>query len=300
MLSDADLRLIEAHHGIQRANTLALTDLALDSYSTAAPTSQIDVERIWHRGRFARSLLAPDGQASDRWRAENAEELLPFGPLLPTHSPLAADPWRWIATENGREESGLLKRSRLQREVFERLRQTGEQRDVIFRLPPWSPPGEVTTNPSFLYMTDPGVLHYLIGLPEAVLSSWDKRPLKYRSELWDRYRERSWEGFAISCLVRAAGVRAHVSYWTAADGEIDLILDWSSSSECWAIEITIGRSKKLKSYFEIGCGEVQATRAILLHNSVVGIPKIKWDRGMSRNLEIMTLEEALIEVHIGP
>lgn len=132
-----------------------------------------------------------------------------------------------------------------------------------------------------------------------VLSSWDKRPPEYRGCPWDGYRQRSWEGFAISCLARAAGVRAHTSYWTAADGEIDLILDWSGSSECWAIEITIGRNKKLKSYFEIGCGEVQATRAILLHNSVVGIPKITWDRGMARNVEIMTLEEALFEVHAG-
>lgn len=300
MLSDADLRLIEAHHGIQRADTLALTDLALRPNSTAAPAPAIEVERIWHRGRFARSLLAPDGAASDRWRAENAKELLPFGPQLPSHSPLAADPWRWIATENGREESGLLKRSQLQREVFERLRQAGEQRDVIFRLPAWSPPGEATSRPSFLYMTDSGFLHHLIGLPEAVLKSWDKRPLKYRGDPWDSYRQRSWEGFAISCLVRAAGVRAHASYWTAADGEIDLILNWSGSSECWAIEITIGHSKRLKSYFEIGCDEVQATRAILLHNSVVGFSGITGSRRIARIPEIMTLEEALLEVDAGP
>ncbi|WP_296720858.1 DUF4143 domain-containing protein [Erythrobacter sp.] len=300
MLSDADLRLIEAHHGIQRANTLALRDLTLDTNSPAASAPPIELESMWHRGRFAQSLLAPDGPASDRWRADNAEDLLPFRPHLPSHSPLATDPWRWIANENGLEESGLFTRSLLQWEVFERLRQTGEQQDVIFRLPAWSPPGEATSRPSFLYMTDSGVLHHLIGLPEVVLNSWDKRPPQYRGGTWDGYRQRSWEGFAISCLARAAGVRAHAFYWTAADGEIDLILDWSSSSECWAIEITIGRNKKLKSYFEIGCGEVQATRAILLHNSVVGIPKIKWDRGMARNLEIMTLEEALLEVDAGP
>lgn len=300
MLSDADLRLIEAHHGIQRADALALSNLTLDTNSTATPAPPIEVERIWHRGRFARSLLAPDGAASDRWRADNAEHLLPFCPELPSHSPLASDPWRWIAIENGREESRLFKRSRLQWEVFERLRQTGEQQDVIFRLPPWSPPGEVTSRPSFLYVTDSGVLHHLIGLPEVALSSWDKRPLEYRGEPWDGYRQRSWEGFAISCLARAAGVRAHASYWTAADGEIDLILDWSGSSECWAIEITIGQSKRLKPCFELGCAEVQATRAILLHNSVVGVPTITGSRRTAQNLDIMTLEEALLDVSAGP
>lgn len=300
MLSGADLRLIEAHHGIQRANTLTLRDMTLDSNSTAASARPIELERMWHRGRFARSLLAPDGPASDRWRANNAEDLLPFRPELPSHSPLASDPWRWIAIENGREESGLFKRSKLQREAFERIRQTGEQQDVIFRLPPWSAPGEVTSLPSFLYVTDPGILHYLIGLPEVVLNSWDKRPPQYRSDLWDGHRQRSWEGFAISCLTRAAGIRAHASYWTAADGEIDLILDWSGSSECWAIEITLGRSKRLKSYFEIGCGEVQATRAILLYNSIVGVPKMTGDRRIARNLEVMTLEQALMEVDAGP
>ncbi|MEG3155702.1 hypothetical protein [Sphingomonas sp. RB1R13] len=56
----------------------------------------------------------------------------------------------------------------------------------------------------------------------------------------------------------------------------------------------------MKSYFEHGCGEVQATRAILLHNARVGAPKIKWDRGMARNVEIMTLEDAIIAVDAGP
>jgi hypothetical protein len=143
-------------------------------------------------------------------------------------------------------------------------------------------------------------LHHLLGLPETELRDWDRRSLEYRDALWDRRRDLSWEGFAISCIIRAVGIRARVSYWTAPDGEIDLVLDWLQSRECWAIEITLGRNKKMKTYFERGCGEVQATRAILLHNAIVGAPKIKWDRSMARNVEIMTLEDALLAVDEGP
>lgn len=300
MRSESDLRLIEAHHGIRRLDALPLTDLTVESSQPVELVSQFDLETMWHRGRFARSLLAPNGAASARWRAENAEDLLPLRPALPLHSPMVDDPWRWFALQNGREESILFKQSRLRRDVCERLRQTGEQRDVIFRLPPWAPPGEPSTWPSFVYLTDSGILHHLLGLPEAELRAWEKRSLQYREESWDRLRQLSWEGFAISCLTRSAGARAHASYWTAPDGEIDLILDWFRSRECWAIEITLGRNKKLKTFFELGCSEVQATRAILLHNSAVGAPKIKWDRGMARSLEIMTLEEALREVDAGP
>lgn len=300
MLSESDLRLIEAHHGIRRLDALTLTDFTPGQPVPTEPATSFDLETMWHRGRFARSLLALNGPSSDLWRAENSDDLLPFRPDLPLHSPLVDDPWRWFALHNGREESRLFKQSRLQRDAFDRLRQSGEQRDVIFRLPPWSPPGEPSSRPSFVYLTDSGILHHLLGLPEAELRAWERRSLRFRDELWDCRRQLSWEGFAISCLARAAGARARASYWTAPDGEIDLVLDWSQTRECWAIEITLGRNKKLKCYFEQGCGEVQATRAILLHNSMVGAPKIKWDRGMSRKLEIMTLEEALLEVDAGP
>lgn len=300
MLDEADLRLIEAHHGIRRPDPVALMNLAPDQPATAEPVASFDLQTMWHRGRFARSLLAPSERASDVWRAENEEELLPLRPALPDHSPLALHPWQWFALENGGEETGLFQRSRLRRDAFERLRQAGEQRDVIFRLPPWSPPGEPSRWPSFVYLTDSGVLHHLLGLREAELRDWDRRGPQYRSERWDRRRDLSWEGFAISCLIRAAGVRARASYWTAFDGEIDLILEWPEARESWAIEVTLGRNKKMESYFELGCGEVQATRAILLHNAVVGAPKVKWDKGITRPIEIMTLEDALAAVDAGP
>lgn len=300
MLDEASLRLIEAHHGIRRAHSAALIGLASDQPAVLEPVGSFDIQRMWFRGRFARSLFAPSGLESDQWRARNEDELLPLGGDLPGHSPLAPHPWRWFAIENGHEETGLLKRSRLRRDTFDRLRDVGEQRDLIFRLAPWSPPGEPSPWPDFIYLTDSGILHHLLGLPEAELNDWQRRSLRYRDAVWDRRRELSWEGFAISCLVRAVGARGRASYWTAPDGEIDLILEWSQSRECWAIEITLGRSKRIKSHFERGCGEVQATRAILLHNSLVGAPKIKWDRDMARNLEIMTLEEALLAVDAGP
>ncbi|MEG3155703.1 hypothetical protein [Sphingomonas sp. RB1R13] len=140
MLDESDLRLIEAHHGIRRLDAITLTDFNPDQTMAADHAASFDLDMMWHRGRFARSLLAPSGPASDVWRAENTDELLPLRPDLPKHSPLASDPWQWFALQNGREETAIFQQSRLRRDAFDRLRQTGEQRDVIFRLAPWSPP----------------------------------------------------------------------------------------------------------------------------------------------------------------
>lgn len=302
MLSEDDLRLIEAHHslrGVDFEQGLAVGEMAGIATFDAVP-ARIDLEVMWHRGRFASSLQTPSIEASEAWLSAHAEELLPLHPESVARSALGDRPWHWFARENGRDEGGIFKRSGMRRPDFDQLRRIAEQRDVLFRLEPWHPPDHPVDHRPFLYMTDSGLLHHLLGLPGRALANWEARLPVFRRKPWELRREASWEGFAISCIMRAAGTRALASYWRGQDGEIDLILDWRNDRTVWAIEITLGRKKALNKGFESGCAEVQAERVMIVHGPRLAGFKVRPAGAFGRAAELMTLEEAVFAVWLGP
>lgn len=295
--------ILEAHHVLD-LRTLPLTMSTAAFGETADASPIFDLESMWHRGRFRPSLLAESPERSEAWRAQYALEGLPMLPPLNGSARIASDPWRWLARENGREERKLQERSGLRKTDFTRLRQTAEQQDVLFQLPFWQPPDEVAIPDRLLYWSDPGSLHWHLGLSERLLSNWNLPPPDGPSDKQRRNlkkpRETSWEGFAISSLLRASGIRATGNVWRAPDGEIDLILRWPEARSVWAIEITLGRRKPLSPGFDLGCILTQAERGIIVFNDRIGKPKVSWPRNFSRGVEVMNLEDALREVKGGP
>lgn len=294
---------LEAHHALGREPVpLATSAGAIGVTADAAPI--FDLESMWHRGRFRPSLLAETPERSEAWRAQYALEGLPLLPPLVEGARIASDPWRWLARENGREERKLQERSGLRKDDFIRLRQIAEQQDVLFQLPFWQPPDERAIPDHLLYWSDSGALHWQLGLREQLLANWRSPPPDGPSDKQRRIlkkpRETSWEGFAISSLLRAAGIRAKGNVWRAPDGEIDLILLWPEARSTWAIEITLGRKKPLSPGFDLGCKVTQAERGIIVFNDRIGKPKVTWPRRLSRVVEVMKLEDALREVKAGP
>lgn len=294
---------LEAHDVLElRAIPLAVPTAAIEDTADAPPI--FDLESMWHRGRFRPSLLAESPERSEAWRAQYAVEGLPLLPPLNDTARIATDPWRWLARQNGREERKLQERSGLRKGDFIRLRQIAEQQDVLFQLPFWQPPDEPAVADRLLYWSDSGALHWQLGLSERLLSNWRLPPPDGPSEKQRRIlkkpRETSWEGFAISSLLRAAGSRAKGNVWRAPDGEIDLILLWPEARTTWAIEITLGRKKPLSPGFDLGCHLTQAARGIIVFNDRIGKPKVAWPRNLSRVVEVMNLEDALREVKAGP
>lgn len=263
-----------------------------------------EIETMWHRGRFRRSLFAESPELSEAWRERYAVDGMPMLPPIVRRAPIMLDPWRWLARENGREEHKLQQRSGLAKPDFIRIREIAEQQDVLFRLPFWQAPGEVPHDDRLLYWSDPGALHWHLGLNERLLRNWERSPpdgpTPQEFKALKMPRETSWEGFAISCILRACGLRATGSIWRAPDGEIDLILTWSDTRRRWAVEVTLGRNKRLSPVFDLGCNITEAERGILIYNEQIGKPKVAWPKNFSRVVEVMTLADALREVRVGP
>ena len=183
--------------------------------------------------------------------------------------------------------------------AFDRLLAISEQQDLLYRLPRWSEPGSEVRDDFKLYLNDPGLLHRLLGWDERIYHDGPVGVGKGLADLFWRQRDKSWEGFVVGSLVRAAGRRAKATVWEVNPGEIDLILDWGRDT--WAIEITRGRNKKFRELHGKGHRATGSTRPIMLvFDDEVGLPQLKGALKLGHQVECMTLGEALHEVRVGP
>jgi hypothetical protein len=293
-----EIQIVEAHDVL---GSDFLDVLRPVGETAAAAPRFFDLEKdMWRRGRYAPSLFADSDARSFAWLGRALAAGMPLLPLIKGQA-LEADPfWTRLARENAREEHGIQTRSGLSSNDFSSIRQLGAQHDLIYRLPRWAPRGEYTTDPAKLYWTDPGLLHRALGWDAArfggSIAGLSANELKHLRSTW---KQDSWEGFVVTSLTRCAGMRAKASVWRGPGGEIDLILDWHNPCETWAVEVTMGRKKDLKS-LGLGGKETQAARSFIVHNEEAGRPNLA---GLSRyigTLDRLTLREALREVRDGP
>lgn len=177
-------------------------------------------ERLWIRGGFPRSFLAPDESASVEWRENFVRTFLERD--LPALG-VGIDPqilrrfWSMLAhyhgqTWNGRELSGSLGVSG---PAVRRYLDLLEATYVVRVLSPWS------TNLSKrqiksprVYVADPGLLHVLLGLESR------------EDVLGHPKAGASWEGFAMATVARHIGARRReCHFWaTHAGAELDLLV----------------------------------------------------------------------------
>jgi hypothetical protein len=305
MLTDPPVDIVEAHEllGLVASAETYVSPGLLNTTSAIAQPPAVPLRRMWHRGRLSPSLFAETPQRSAQWRDELLRTNLP--PI--SHGLISQSQgfefWQWLATQNGMEEDGIQKRSGLNRETFDHLIQRGIRCDLLFRLPAWSADDSGEVSSYLLYWTDSGILHQLVGLNEPLLLDWSGRQTDREKHDRQPIRDLSWEGFAVSALLRAGGTRTIGRYWRAEDepkGEIDLILNWGQPLEAWAIEITLGRRKEIRAAFDRGCGETEATRAMVLFPEDSGVLSLKGSQSVSIEVEKLTLNQALAAVMDGP
>lgn len=251
------------------------------------------------RGRLFQALQEP---TFDRAAAWIGNQVLPQLPALLDDLPVGVTPtdiWSELARSHGDWAHGIQRRSRMKQAAFERLVAMSEQQNLLHRLPRWCEPGSKERRDFKLYLNDPGILHRLLGWDERIYNEGPARVGQALTELFWRRRDKSWEGFVISSLVRAAGPSAKATVWEVNPGEIDLILDWDG--ETWAIEVTRGRNKKFRELHGEGHRATGATRPIMLvYDDEVGVPNLKGALQLGHQVECMTLREALREVRAGP
>ncbi len=217
-------------------------------------------DRLWVRGGFPDSYLAPDDGSSLDWRLAFIQtylerDLPALGPRLPTETVHRF--WQMLAYSQGQ----LLNASRLASglgvsgQTVARYLDTLVDLLLVRRLPPWSANGSkrLVRSPK-VYVRDTGLAHALLTIPdlETLLGHPVAGP--------------SWEGFIIENLIAAAPPGSKGWFYRTAEGaEIDLLLELGAAGR-WAIEVKRSLSDpKPSKGFHLASDDVKATRRLVVY-----------------------------------
>lgn len=178
-------------------------------------------DRLWLRGGFPPSFLAPDDAASDLWRQEFIRSYLERD--LPTLGiDLATTTLRRFWTMLAHSHGQLWNGSRLASSLGVAHTTTRSYLDVLCdtfmarQLPPYlANTGKRQVKSPKVYLTDTGVLHSLLGIT-------DREVL-----LGHPILGASWEGFAMEQVIRSVGAEPRQCFFWAvhSGGEIDLVVE---------------------------------------------------------------------------
>ncbi len=226
----------------------------------AREVEESELLRLWSRGGFPPSFLAPSDEASALWR-ENfirtyVERDIPqLGPRIP------AETLRRFWTMLAHSQGGLWNASTFARSLGVSGKTVARYADLLVdlllvrRLQPIhvNVRKRLAKSPR-LYLRDSGVLHALLRIPD----------VDYL--LGHPVAGASWEGFAIETLIRAAPDRLSPPgfYRTATGVEIDLILEVPGPRR-WAIEIKRGLAPRIGKGFRIALDDVRPDRAFVVY-----------------------------------
>lgn len=212
------------------------------------------LNRLWLRGGFPDSFLAPDDEESLRWRKQFIATYLERDlPQLSRQFPAERiyGLWKMLAYDQGT----LLNVSRLSKSLEI---SAGSIRDYIGvmtdlfllrRLLPWhgNTRKRLVKAPR-IYVRDSGLVHALTGLK--TLDDITGHSLCGLS----------WEGFAIEQIVRKIPFGGEAFFYRSSAGEeIDLVLEMPGGNTM-AIEIKRTSSPKLTGGFAGACEEIKAKR----------------------------------------
>ena len=216
--------------------------------------------RLWNRGGFPPSFLAPSDEASALWR-ENfirtylERDIPQLGPRIP------AETLRRFWTMLAHSQGGLWNASTFARSLGVDGKTVARYADLLVdlllvrRLQPIhvNVRKRLAKSPR-LYLRDSGILHALLGIPD----------LDYL--LGHPVAGASWEGFVIETLIRAApdSLTPPSFYRTATGVEIDLILEVPGPRR-WAIEVKRGLAPRIGKGFRIALEDVKADRAFVVY-----------------------------------
>lgn len=177
-------------------------------------------QQCWLRGGYPRSFLAPDEQASLRWRQELIRTLLErdlpaLGLRLPAETLRRF--WQMLAHYHGQTWNGaeLARAFGVSEKTVRHYLDLLVSTFMVRVLPPWHANlAKRQVRSPKVYIADPGLLHALLGLGSL-------------SELMGHPKVgASWEGFAISAITAALDARREeCSFWGLHTGaELDLLV----------------------------------------------------------------------------
>jgi len=231
-----------------------------------AETGAESQDKLWLRGGFPESLLAPSDARSLRWRQNFIRAYLERD--IPLFAPrIAADTLRRFWTMLAHAQGSLLNVAQLARNLGVDAKTAHAYLDLLCalllvrRLPPWhANAGKRLVKSPKVYVRDSGLVHALLDIEsrDTLLSHMVVGA--------------SWEGFVIENLLACAAPQAQgFFYRTSAGAEIDLLLHWPDGT-LWAIEIKRSLAPKLERGFHIACEDLKPQRKLVIYPGNEAIP----------------------------
>jgi uncharacterized protein len=263
LLGSASLDLLK-----QSGETLAgrVSYLELDPFdvletsgTAASDGGTTDRDRLWLRGGFPESYLAPSNPRSLRWRQDFVRSYLERDiPQLGRRIP--AETLRRFWSMLAHHQGGVLNVAQLARNLGVDAKTTAAYIDLLAdlllvrRLPPWhANVGKRLVKSPKVYVRDSGLVHALLGIgdKDALLS----HPVVGMS----------WEGFVVEQLLAVApeGVQGHF-YRTSAGADIDLVLNLPDGN-LWAVEIKRSLSPRPEKGFHSACADLGPQRRFVVY-----------------------------------
>lgn len=223
--------------------------------------------RLWRRGGFPRSFLAPSRRASNLWRDNFLRTYLErdipeLGPRIP------ATTLRRFWTMLAHSQGGLWNAAQLARSLGVDGKTVSRYLDLMVdlllvrRLPPLhaNVRKRLVKSPK-VYVRDSGVVHALLRIPDT------------DELLGHPVAGTSWEGFVVESLLAAAPDWTRASFYRTATGaEIDLALELPGNQR-WAVEIQRSTVARVPKGFRVALGDVPMDRAFLVHGGDARFPK---------------------------
>lgn len=259
LLGSASIDLLK-----QSAESLAgrIVYLELTPFTISEVQSQSGdaLDRLWNRGGFPDSFLAPHDAASLGWRRAfiltYLERDIPaLGPQVPAETLHRF--WQMLAHNQGQ----LWNAARLASGLGVSGQTVARYLDILVdlllvrRLQPWTAnvSKRLVRSPK-VYLRDSGIAHALLGI--AGLESLLGHPVAGPG----------WEGLAIENILSA--VPAGAAGWfyrTSGGAEIDLLLEFANGDR-WAIEVKRSLSSPHPGKgFHLACEDVEAVRRLVVY-----------------------------------
>ncbi len=228
--------------------------------------NQNDIHKLWNRGGFPESFLAPDDESSLDWRQDFIRTYLErdipqLGPRIP------AETLRRFWTMLAHKQSSLFNASELARGLDVSSSTAGRYLDLMVdlllvrKLQPWhSNQGKRLVKSPKVYVRDSGVTHALLNI-ESV-----------NDLLGHPVSGGSWEGYVIENISALLPKLTTMGFYRTKGGaEIDLILDMGKEG-IWAIEIKQSSVPKLSRGFYTACEDLKPDRKFVVHGGKDSFP----------------------------
>lgn len=240
-------------------------------------------QRLWLRGGFPDSYLAPSDEQSMKWRRDFVRtylerDIATFGPRVPVAT--LERLWTMLAHRQGTllNASALAQALEVSTQSVTRYIDLLSDLLLVRRLPPLQANiGKRLVKSPKVYIRDSGVVHALLGIP--TLQSLAGHPVVGRS----------WEGFVIESLLAVLPWGCFASFYrTSAGAEIDLVIE-HPRGEVWAVEIKRSLAAKVSRGFHAACEDINATHAFVVHAGDERFP-------VSRKIEAIGVRELAAEL----